>query len=92
VPALGYDSEIDLQGSYRVLFAAIYSHAKHQGVLLNYSSGAGDFKRKRGGTPYLEFTYLSCPQNSNYLQKFALSFVSKKASTIDAQKLIALGA
>jgi len=78
VPALGYDSEIDLEGSYRVLFAAIYNHAKSQGVLLNYSSGAGDFKRKRGGIAYLEYTYLSCPLNSHRFKKWALSFVAKK--------------
>jgi hypothetical protein len=92
VPALGYDSEIYLEGSYRVLFAAIYSYAKSQGVLLNYSSGAGDFKRKRGGIAYLEYTYLSCPLNSHRFKKWALSFVAKKTAAIDALDLIAMGA
>jgi hypothetical protein len=78
VPALGYDTQFNLEGSYRVLFAAIYTYAKFQRLLLNYSSGAGDFKRKRGGIAYLEYTYLICPFNSYDIKKFILALVAKK--------------
>jgi len=92
IPALGYDQESDLEGSYRVLFAAIYTHAKDNQVLLNYSSGAGDFKRKRGGIGYLEYTYLVCPLNSNHVKIWILALVARKTSTMTAQDLIQLGA
>jgi hypothetical protein len=43
-----------------------------------YSSGAGDFKRKRGGIAYLEYTYLTCPFNSYDIKRFILVLVAKK--------------
>ena len=92
VPALGYDQSMDLDGSYRVLFAAIYSHAKNKRALLNYSSGAGDFKRKRGGTAHLEYTYLASPSQGNSIQKYILKMVANKCLTINAEDLIRLGA
>jgi hypothetical protein len=92
VPALGYDTQLNLEGSYRVLFAAIYTYAKDQRLLLNYSSGAGDFKRKRGGIAYLEYTYLTCPFNSYDVKRFILVLVAKKTASLKAQDLIELGA
>lgn len=92
VPALGYDTKFNLEGSYRVLFAAIYTYAKDQRLLLNYSSGAGDFKRKRGGIGYLEYTYLVCPFNSYDIKKFILTLVAQKTATLKVQDLIKLGA
>lgn len=92
VPALGYDTQLNPEGSYRVLFAAIYTYTKDQRLLLNYSSGAGDFKRKRGGVAYLEYTYLICPFNSCDIKKFILALVAKKTAPIKAQDLIELGA
>ena len=92
VPALGYDQLMDLDGSYRVLFAAIYSHAKNKRALLNYSSGAGDFKRKRGGTAHLEYTYLASPIQGNSIQKYILKMVANKCLTIKAEDLIRFGA
>lgn len=92
VPALGYDTQLNLEGSYRVLFAAIYTYAKDQRLLLNYSSGAGDFKRKRGGIAYLEYTYLTCPFNSYDIKRFILVLVAKKTASLKAQDLIELGA
>lgn len=92
VPALGYDQSMDLDGSYRVLFAAIYSHAKNKRALLNYSSGAGDFKRKRGGTAHLEYTYLASPIQGNSIQKYILKMVANKCLTIKAEDLIRFGA
>ena len=92
IPALGYDSEYELEGSYRVLFAAIYTHAKNAQALLNYSSGAGDFKRKRGGIPYLEYTYLKCPKEKYGLKRRLIHFAAKLTSQIDVQDLIKQGA
>ncbi|MEY4265290.1 MAG: hypothetical protein RL373_1858 [Pseudomonadota bacterium] len=92
VPALGYDPENSLEGSYRVLFAAIYTYAKHHQVLLNYSSGAGDFKRNRGGIPHLEYTYLKSPLTKSYFRKGILELVANKLKKIDAKTLIKLGA
>jgi hypothetical protein len=92
VPALGYDTKFSLEGSYRVLFAAIYTYAKDQRLLLNYSSGAGDFKRKRGGIGHLEYTYLICPFKSYGIKKFILALVAKKTASLKAQDLIELGA
>lgn len=92
VPALGYDLDFALEGSYRVLFAAIYVHSKNKQVLLNYSSGAGDFKRKRGGVAHLEYTYIRCPLNSGSIKKQIIHFAARKTQSIQAQDLIQLGA
>jgi len=92
VPALGYDPALDLEGSYRVLFAAIYSYAKENRALLNYSSGAGDFKRKRGASAHLEYTFLASPISGNCLQRKILKAVANKSLGISAQDLIKLGA
>jgi hypothetical protein len=92
IPALGYDSKYELEGSYRVLFAAIHAHAKNAQALLNYSSGAGDFKRKRGGIPYLEYTYLKYPKEKYGLKRMLIHFAAQLTSQIDAQDLIKRGA
>ena len=92
VPALGYDPESSLEGSYRVLFAAIYEHSKQLQVLLNYSSGAGDFKRKRGGIPRLEYTYLKPPLTKGSLRQGIFDLVANKLEKINTQTLIKLGA
>lgn len=92
IPALGYDQEMAEVGTYRILFAAIYTHAKNRKILLNYSSGAGDFKRKRGGKPYLEYTYLRAPLNGNWFLKRLLHAASKKFAAMQAEALIRFGA
>ena len=92
VPALGYDPANSSDGCYRVLFASIYNYAKHNRVLLNYSSGAGDFKRKRGGIPHLEYTYLKSPQTKSIFRQGILDLVANQLKKINAQTLINLGA
>jgi hypothetical protein len=42
-------------GFYRLLVAMLLKRVAEEGTLLNYSSGAGDFKRRRGGEGCLEF-------------------------------------
>lgn len=56
-PLIGYDTTAPGPlGLYRRLMARLLWEAKDRGLRLHYSSGAGDFKRHRGGEPVLEFT------------------------------------
>lgn len=89
VPALGYDTRTGIEGLYRLLFAAIHHYTQTQKLLLNYSSGAGDFKRKRGGTPRMEYTLLHAPSSWRHQ---VLSWVESKTISIQAHQLITLGA
>jgi hypothetical protein len=55
-PFMGYDSTLpqDL-GLYRRLFVLAVDFAQKKKKRLNFSSGAGEFKRRRGGRPEWEF-------------------------------------
>ncbi len=56
VPFIGYDTTLDQEtGLYRRLFIGILREISARKQRLNYSSGAGDFKRRRGGVPVVEF-------------------------------------
>ncbi len=92
IPALGYDDSFEKIGSYRMLFAAIHTYAKKRKMLLNYSSGAGDFKRKRGGIAYLEYTYLRRPANSGRIRNLMMQAISKKSKILQMEGLIKHGA
>ena len=61
-------------------------------MLLNYSSGAGDFKRKRGGVACLEYTMLKAPQNWHSTRSMILSLLQRKGQGIRETDLIAWGA
>jgi hypothetical protein len=55
-PFVGYDTAMIREpGFYRLLVAMLLKRVAEEGTLLNYSSGAGDFKRRRGGEGCLEF-------------------------------------
>ena len=92
VPALGYDPQYLVNGLYRHLFAAITFHAQEKRMLLNYSSGAGDFKRKRGGVARLEYTMLKAPQNWHSARSMILSLLQRRGQGIRETDLIAWGA
>ncbi len=92
VPALGYDMTSETKGLYRLLFAAILQHTQDHQLLLNYSSGAGDFKRKRGGIAHLEYTLLRAPSARGRWQANILTWLEARAYSLHAQDLIALGA
>jgi hypothetical protein len=92
VPALGYDTKYPINSLYRQLFAAITSHAQEKRMLLNYSSGAGDFKRKRGGVARLEYTMLKAPQNWHFARSSILSLLQRQGQSIRETDLIAWGA
>lgn len=91
VPALGYGEPCELLGGYRLIFAAIYGQTVGESLLLNYSSGAGDFKRKRGGQPLLEYTLLRAPAASRYRRRLLL-WLSDRLSRIQVGDLIRRGA
>ncbi len=56
VPFIGYDTTLPPEsGLYRQLFLGIHREVNDRKQLLNYSSGAGDFKRRRGAVPVVEF-------------------------------------
>lgn len=55
-PFIGYDTaKASCRGFYRLLVAMLLRAVAENGWLLNYSSGAGEFKRRRGGIPALEW-------------------------------------
>ncbi len=92
VPALGYDTRGTEQGLYRHLFAALYQELSALGCWLNYSSGAGDFKRKRGGVPALEYTLLRAPENSGLLTHAMLKSMERLGSMVTVERMMAWGA
>jgi hypothetical protein len=93
VPALGYATDAEVDGLYRLLFSAIHDYTQAHRLLLNYSSGAGDFKRKRGGVPHLELTMVCGPSiQTNGWRNHLLRWIEKKAQRLDTQALISLGA
>ena len=56
VPFVGYEVGAPVEdGLYRRLVAGLLDEVKRERFVLNYSSGADDFKRRRGGEPVLEF-------------------------------------
>jgi len=56
VPFIGYDTTLPAEtGLYRRLFTGIHREVDHRRQLLNYSSGAGEFKRRRGGMATVEY-------------------------------------
>lgn len=56
-PLIGYDTSLPQQlGLYRRLMALLLQQARERQLRLHYSSGAGQFKRARGGVAQLEYT------------------------------------
>jgi Acetyltransferase (GNAT) domain len=55
-PFIGYDTALPSSiGFYRVLVGMLLRDVAEAKLLLNYSSGAGEFKRRRGGEPAIEW-------------------------------------
>lgn len=56
-PLVGYDTHLPKSlGLYRLLMIHVLQKTKQEKLLLNLSSGASDFKRLRGGKPYIEYS------------------------------------
>ena len=54
-PIVGYDTALPLKlGLYRQLTQLCFQEAASRRILLNFSSGAPQFKRTRGGQPQIE--------------------------------------
>ena len=71
-PLLGHDRTRPItEGLYRIAMAASVRRALAEGLAVNYSAGAGAFKRNRGATPALEYQavfddHLPWPRRSGY--------------------------
>lgn len=60
-PLIGYDLSLPSQlGLYRMLTLLVMQHANQTGKVLNLSSGAAQFKRHRGGRPFIEYSAVWC--------------------------------
>lgn len=92
VPALGYDTLSAHSGLYRMLFASLWLYTQEQGLNLNYSSGAGDFKRKRGANPELEYTLIAPPRSTWNVKHNILKYLQNLSAKTTAQDLIKHGA
>ena len=58
-PMLGYDRTLpQARGLYRIAMAVSAERAIAEGLSVNYSAGAGAFKRNRGARPTLEFSMI----------------------------------
>lgn len=56
-PMVGYDTNQPKElGLYRLLMAVLLKETYETGLMMNLSSGAGSFKRARGGVPTIEYT------------------------------------
>ncbi|MDB5101036.1 MAG: hypothetical protein JWM80_5457 [Cyanobacteria bacterium RYN_339] len=56
-PLFGYDITLPQElGLYRMLSMLTYLESRERHLLLNQSSGAGNFKRTRGGRPNIEYS------------------------------------
>ena len=56
-PLVGYDTSLPRRlALYRILMAIAIRRAHQKGMVLNLSSGAPDFKRLRGGVPFIEYS------------------------------------
>ena len=91
VPAVGHARDENNKGYYRSLFAALADYVEQHKLLLNYSSGAGDFKRKRGGVPFLEWTAIHAPLHSRFKQSL-IRAVADKAKAVTMDMMMASGA
>jgi len=95
VPMLGYDLEADRRdGLYRQLVASLVREAAERRQNFDFSSGAGDFKRKRGFEPRLEMTMLRAPSKSiqHWPAQVMLRLLSNGSSFFNMERLIAAGA
>lgn len=81
IPLIGYDISREKElGIYRMLFSLILMIAEDRELTLNMSSGAGNFKKLRGGKPVTEYTGVytnHLPKISKMGKELFFSAVSK---------------
>ena len=69
-PIVGYDTTLPQKlGLYRLLTHLCITQALDQRVLLNFSSGAAQFKRLRGGQPEIEYSMVFVRHLPRYQQR-----------------------
>jgi hypothetical protein len=57
LPVVGYDTAKPVSsGLYRLVMISTIKYARDNNLILNASSGASQFKRLRGGVPFLEYS------------------------------------
>ncbi|HET7772481.1 MAG TPA: hypothetical protein VFK82_01520, partial [Burkholderiaceae bacterium] len=91
----GYETAADTrQGLYRQLVAWLINHALTHELRFNFSSGAGDFKRKRGFEPHLEHTLIAPPLRGTVRAADAafITLAARASRPLDAAALMDLGA
>jgi hypothetical protein len=90
-PFVGYDTSNVLRPDfYRLLVAMLLRRVAEEGTLLNYSSGAGEFKRRRGGEGCLEFNALYTA-HLPWSRRLAFSLLSRSLGAL-APRLISSSA
>jgi hypothetical protein len=79
---VGYDTSLDRYiGLYRMIITLIFKTAMAEGWNVNLSSGAAEFKRKRGGQPIIEYSSLY-DRHLSRTRQFVLSALAGAANII----------
>ncbi|WP_373020007.1 GNAT family N-acetyltransferase [Thiomicrorhabdus sp.] len=82
-PIVGYDTQLPKSlGLYRLLMAVLLKQTHERKQTLNLSSGAGHFKRQRGGTPVIEYTALyvkHLPCSQRFIQTMFAKLLNRYA-------------
>ncbi|WP_024850884.1 GNAT family N-acetyltransferase [Hydrogenovibrio kuenenii] len=91
-PIVGYDTSLPQElGLYRLLMAVLLRLTYERKQPMNLSSGAGSFKRARGGEPTLEYTAFYChhlPWHRRIIHKNFSSLVNRYAPQMFEQHQI----
>jgi len=75
-PLIGYDTTLPQElGLYRRLMAILLEQAKIRGCHLHYSSGAGQFKRARGGIAAMEYTAIFDDHLPKQQKRYSAMFI-----------------
>jgi hypothetical protein len=94
-PMLGYVTSMDRKSMlYRHLFSMLAEHAQAEGLWDNASSGAGEYKRRRGYVPQLEHL-LVCPAlcgSRRWSDRLILALVERCTRTVTLEMMIESGA
>ncbi|WP_172959655.1 GNAT family N-acetyltransferase [Thiomicrorhabdus aquaedulcis] len=86
-PIVGYDTQQPKElGLYRLLMATLLKITFERGQTMNLSSGAGEFKRRRGGKPEVEYTALYV-KHLPWVQKTTLTGLAKIMRTFGPKLL-----
>lgn len=84
---IGYDQTLPKKdGVYRLMNYEIMRQAIEKGKILNMSSGAGDFKSKRGGVPSFEYQMIY-PDNLSPYRKWIWKSIAKLLDTTAKQQM-----